>query len=476
MLLQRTKFLYRLGIVLTLLTIGPISMHAQWTSLTNVFPGSGHAGTCLLLTDGTVMCHEFDTNHWHRLNPDNTGSYVNGTWDSPKAIADMPNGTDQTNVAGNKCSPTACTYAPRFFSSAVLPDGRVVVIGGEYNTESTATGLVNSWTPIGFMYDPTTNKWSSQLSQPFGYFLSNTNTIGGVGDSQSVILQNGTMVIAGIFGKDGASFNPSTLAFTLLGSTGKADNNDEEAWTILPGGKILTVDATINNAFEIYDPDPTVNKWTSPGNTAGVNLADVGGNCNSNEVGPAVSRPDGTVINFSGNPAGQNAVYNISAGTWSHPANVDFPSVGGQQFTTADAPASLLPVGSVLVQASPACIPIGGGKFNEFNTPSHFFEWNGTKLTQVADPPGGGAANLTSYQGRMLLLPSGDVLFTGFNQNQTTPVDILQTYNNGGIPQDAWRPGITTAPSVIGQGQSYSISGTMFNGFSEGASYGDQQW
>ena len=53
---------------------------AQWAALANAFPG--HADTCLLLTDGTVMCHEYSTNHWHRLTPDINGSYINGTWSS----------------------------------------------------------------------------------------------------------------------------------------------------------------------------------------------------------------------------------------------------------------------------------------------------------------------------------------------------------------------------------------------------------
>ena len=36
--------------------------------------------TALLLTDGTVMVHEYNSPHWWRLTPDNNGSYLNGTW------------------------------------------------------------------------------------------------------------------------------------------------------------------------------------------------------------------------------------------------------------------------------------------------------------------------------------------------------------------------------------------------------------
>ena len=446
---RRLTKVVKFGFFLFLAAAWPGLVHAQWSSLNNSFPG--HPDTCLLLTNGDVMCHEYSSNHWHRLRPDNTGSYKNGSWDSP-GIADMPNGTDTSNVKGSTCAP--CTYGPLYFASQVLPDGRVVVIGGEYNTNG------NTWTNIGFMYDPATDSWSSQLTEPFG--------TGNIGDAQSIILQNGTMMLANISSTDSATFNPSTLTFTALGMIGKNDNNDEEGWTILPDGRILTVDAAISNSFEIYDP--TTNSWSTSGNTAGVSLTDLGSNCNSEEVGPAVSRPDGTIINFGGSTGGQNAVFNISAGTWSHSSNMDFPVISSAQYGAADAPASLLPDGRVLVQSSPVTCHLAGSppKYTIFNTPSHFFEWDGTNLTQVADPSGAG--NLNSYQGRMILLPTGEVLFTGYDQGST---DVVQLYNNGNSFQNAWRPVITNAPSVIGQGVMYTITGHQFNGFSMGAAYGD---
>jgi hypothetical protein len=126
-----------------------------------------------------------------------------------------------------------------------------------------------------------------------------------------------------------------------------------------------------------------------------------------------------------------------------------------------------------------------------FNPPSHFFEFDGTNLTQVADSPN--ASSFISYQGRMLLLPSGEVLLTAYNQggdqllrsNARTKSSIktpsvphqdvadVVLYSNGGAPQDAWRPVITTAPSTVVRGNTYSASGTLLNGFSEGAFYGD---
>jgi uncharacterized repeat protein (TIGR01451 family) len=462
---QRLKIVLRSGVALLILVGWSATARSQWTALTNAPPA--FLDTCLLLTDGTVMCHQYGSNSWHRLKPDQFGSYQNGSWDvAGFTVANMPNGNDPSFGCAN------CTYAPTYFASAVLSDARVVVIGGEYVAGFCPNPPNNCavWTDIGFMYDPVTDSWSSQLTEPFGG--------GCVGDSSSTILANGTMLLAdGVdcttFGNL-ASFNPATLTFTALNPTGKADRNNEENWSLLPDGTFLTVDARIQSQSEIYNP--VTNIWGTRTFTV-VNLADTGTNTNSREVGPGVLRPDGTLIYFSGNNTGQNAVYDTNTGTWTNTAAMDFPLVPAQtyHFSVADGPASLLPNGNVLVMASPvtnvACgnpPPPPPPTCGVFNTPSHFYEFDGTNLTQVADSPN--AASFISYQGRMLLLPSGEVLLTAYDQNSTQ--DVL-LYSNGGGPQDAWRPVITTVPATVVGGNTYSISGTLFNGFSEGASYGD---
>src|SRR5262249_43422889 len=152
-----------------------------------------------------------------------------------------------------------------YYASAVLPDGRVVITGGEDNSNG------RTETNVGFMYDPFTDSWSAQLTVPFA--------VGSVGDSQSVVLADGTMLIANLKNGNVASFDPSTLTFTALNPGGKIDKNNEEGWTLLPDGRFLAVDASTSNSFEVYDP--VANTWGSSGTTAGITLADVGGNCNS---------------------------------------------------------------------------------------------------------------------------------------------------------------------------------------------------
>lgn len=442
---------------------------AQWTALTHVpvaaspavsgglgttTPGGpAYLDTCELLTDATVMCHEYATNHWHRLNPDINGSFQNGTWDTPLGIADMPNGSDPNFGCNN------CIYAPLFFASAVLPDGRVIVIGGE-DVNMPTGGAAE--TNIGFVYDPTTNSWSAQLPEKFGG--------GNVGDAQSVIISNGTFLLASHSGNI-ESLDAATLTFTVLNPIGKLDSNQEEGWNILPSGSVLTIDSQLNSSFELFDP--AADAWGNSGSTP-VNLVDLtpGG---SNEVGPAVQRPDGTLVAFSANSTGQNAVYDTATGVWlAHDTAMDFPAVPGQtfHFTVHDGPASILPNGNVLVMASPS----DDAHTVSFDPPSHFYEFGlGTNsISQVADSPN--APSLASFQGRMLVLPTGEVLLTAFNEclfSGCAPIQDLQLYSNGAPPQDAWRPSIVTFNSHVAPGATDSISGTGFNGFSEGAFYGD---
>src|SRR4051812_32200147 len=145
-----------------------------WTAL-NHQPTFG-ASTAHLLTDGTVMVQAQESGSWWRLTPDNTGSYLNGTWTQ---LASMPSG-----------------YGPLYYASAVLADGRVVVVGGEYNISGSAV-----WTAQGAIYDPLTDAWTS-VSPPSGWTQ--------IGDAQGTVLANGTFMVANPFNTQSALLNAST--------------------------------------------------------------------------------------------------------------------------------------------------------------------------------------------------------------------------------------------------------------------------
>jgi len=74
------------------------------------------------LTDGTVMAQGNNDSRWWRLTPDNTGSYVNGTWTQ---VASLPAG-----------------YVPDALASAVRGDGRLVIVGVPAGMETGASSLV----------------------------------------------------------------------------------------------------------------------------------------------------------------------------------------------------------------------------------------------------------------------------------------------------------------------------------------------
>jgi hypothetical protein len=392
-----------------------------WTPLTNQPPFA--ASNQLLLTDGTVIAHDACTPNWWRLTPDNRGSYVNGTW---------------TPIA-----PMASGYGPLYFASAVLADGRVIVEGGEYNFCSPV------WTNQGAIYDPVANSWTT-VNPPSGWRT--------IGDAQAVVLANGTFMLANCCTTESALFDAKKLTWTPTG-TGKFDIHDEEGWTLLPSGKVLTVDAYVRKYqadgtnSEIYDP--ATGAWTSAGST-GVQLWDSYPSASkaSYEIGPAVLRPDGTVFatGATGAPstAGHTSVYDTHTGLWT--PGPDFP--GNEDI--ADGPAALLPNGNVLVETSPGI----------FKRQANFFEWNGTTLTQVPGPPP--ANNESSYLGNMLVLPTGEILWTDISGN-------AWVYVSSGSPDPAWAPSINAGQTVtnIARGHSYNLFGRNFNGLSQGAAYGD---
>jgi len=311
------------------------------------FPGAGNP---LLLTDGTVIVQDAGCQDWWRLTPDNTGSYANGTWTQ---IASLPSG-----------------YAPLYHSSAVLPDGRVIIMGGEYNFFNPI------WTAQGAIYDPLTNAWKSVAPPPF---FSVIEVLAGpppvygqtIGDAQSVVLANGTYMQADCCTFQSALLDPKTLTWTPTGA-GKYDPNDEEGWNLLPDGEVLAVDAYVPIAGFPYMPtgtnselyNPATGRWHSAGSTI-VQLWDSGLTCGelsaapptpTFELGPGVLRADGTVYYMGSDTcpteSGNTAIYDVRSDVW-RPGPV-FPEVDGvKDLNIADGPASWEPNDKVLMMASP---------------------------------------------------------------------------------------------------------------------------
>jgi hypothetical protein len=420
------------------------SSSSPWTALKNA-PPFGTPGTMLLESDGTVLVHnEPDnnttggTNQWWKLTPAANGSYVDGTWSQ---IASMPS-----------------DYAPLYFGSAILPDGRMIVEGGEYNGDNAV------WSDQGEIYNPVTNTWKS-VAPPKGWTS--------IGDSASEVLDNGTFMLQqpcqncvsnGAFTVDDALLNAKTLTWKVIPSTGKVDPNDEEGWTLEPNGKVLTIDVWAPGGTELFSPK--TDTWSFAGDTA------AGGSPINPwpvvEIGPQAELPGGNVFVVGAGSSTQEpptacttdvptdtALYNYSSGTWT--AGPTIPAIDGQEMDATDGPSSTLPDGNVVFDAS-ACV---------YNAPTHFFLYNASAntISQIPDVPN--APNDTSFATRFLALPNGQALFDdGSNQ--------MLVYNAGGTPKSSWRPSISQISSTqLAPGSTYRLAGSQLAGLDQGAAYGD---
>jgi hypothetical protein len=259
------------------------------------------------MTDGTVLAQGNGESDWYRLTPDNTGSYVNGKW---ARMANLPSG-----------------YQPLYFASGVLADGRLVISGGEYNFDNFA------FTNKGAIYDPVANTWTT-IGHPKGW--------GFIGDSPSTVLPTGQFLVGEKMKKNLAFLDPATLKWTAVSFKGKADENAEEGWTLMPDGSILTYDVKNFPNSERYIP--SAGKWVTEGSTV-VTLRGPQNCCGCipygnkgkcylppGEVGPGILRPDGTVFATGATPDGEStahtSIYTPGAGneqgTWT--PGPDFPN------------------------------------------------------------------------------------------------------------------------------------------------------
>jgi Kelch motif len=395
---------------LMLLAASPLADAQTVTKLIHRSPAA--VGLTFVLTDGTVLAQASNVPYWYKLTPDNSGSYINGTWTQ---VASLPSG-----------------YQPDAFASSVLADGRVLITGGEYN--SGAFTLTN----LGAIYDPVADTWTN-LPPPSGWNY--------IGDSPSSILPNGHFLIGDKIDRNIAEFDPKTMTWTALKHAGKADFNAEEGWTLLPNGSVLTYDVKDAPNSEIYDP--ATQAWTSAGSTVvalnsppAVKSVSYGNGQvyhPPGEVGPGILRPDGTIFATGGTPqgatSGHTAIYTPPAGgsgigKWT--AGPNFPT--GED--AGDSFASLLPTGNVLVESESGLL----------------YEFNGSTLT--ATGKGGGS---------LVVLPTGEILIGG-----------KAVYQAVGTVNPAWAPTITSAPSQVTRGATYKIAGTQFNGLSQANAFGDE--
>ncbi len=421
-------------------SVAVICATGPFAALTNQPPEPGYLA--ILLTDGSVLMQSnYNAGVFYELSPDSQGSYLNGTW---RTVSSPPAG-----------------YAPYAGAQAVLADGRVLFVGGEYNQNNYSLPFAPSGlTNMSAVYDPVADLWQ-MIAPPPG--------VAYIGDPPSAIMPDGSFLFGDKLGRDMWRLDPTTLTWTSVSAAGKADNFAEEGWTLLPDGDLLTVDVGNPGHAEHYDPASA--QWYSDGSTpellsspaispltygpapvqvvGGVTYGPgpTGTYDPPGEIGPAILRPDGTVFltgaQVGGNPA-HTGIYTpgvLPADPGTFTTGPDF-AAGDDP---ADSSAALLPSGNALIATSSG----------------QFYEFDGLRLSVTGTLPTDGG-NIEYF---VLPLPNGQVLVTG---------DVTWIYSGSGSPDPAWAPTITAAPATVARGSTYVVSGTQFNGLSQGAAVGDE--
>jgi hypothetical protein len=423
-------------------TVAIVCTTVPFTALANPPPEGGQLA--LLLTDGRVMMQSInDAGVFYALTPDIDGSYVKGTW---RRLSSAPAG-----------------YAPDSGSQAVLADGRVLFVGGEYNQNQrllpfAPSGLTN----MSAIYDPIADSWT-MIAPPPG--------VAYIGDPPSAVLPDGSFVFGDKLGRDMWRLDPVSLTWTSVPATGKADDFAEEGWTLLPGGTLFTID--VGNPLHAEHYDPAAAQWYSDGNTpvdltsptdtpggltygpapvqvvGGVSYGPgpAGTYFSPGEIGPALLLPDGRVFatgSAAGGNTGHTAIY-MPGATPADPGSFTVGPDFAAGDNALDSSAALLPSGHVLIAA-----PSG-----------QFYEFDGAAMPVTGTLPTNGGS--TSYF--LLPLPNGQVLVTG---------GVTQIYEGSGSADPAWAPTITAFPASVSRGSTYGISGTQFNGLSQAANVGDE--
>ena len=399
-------------------------------AMTTPLPSGFNPGRMLLLPDARIMVQISGTNGniWKFLYPDSQGHYLDGQW--------------------SNCPPM---HIPRgYFSSSVLTDGRVFVAGGEYNPNG-FFGLPDGATAE--IFDPQANNGAGSwtfINPPAS--LLDPSVGNGFFDSESVLLPNGNVLVAPVYPHTSGGtliYNPFTDGWSAGGNTGGIQ--DEASWVKLPDDSILTIDRNYVSGANYFPGTnseryiPASNTWI-PDRPVPVELYST-----NNEIGAALLLTNGTVLYIGGNNTNTSAVYTPSPlggtnwGSWTIGPHLP------NGLVMRDAPACVLNNGKVLLALVP---PVN-------DSPVYLYEYNpdtGVFTLVFTDSSG-----INSDPTSMLQLPDGNVLF----QDTLT----VYVYQPDPSPLPVGKPTIQSVS--YNSPFSLHLTGTLFNGISQGGMYGD---
>ncbi len=439
---------------------------------------TGFPGTMMLLTDGRVMIQDNGGTagecgpDWKLLTPAANGDYGTGTWTT-----------------------TASMATPRlYFGSEVMQNGKVWVLGGEYSGPSCSSSGATEIIATGEIYDPAADTWTAVTTYPL---TASCNSFRGgtgeacFGDDPSILLPGGNILAGDIFTATPMIWTPSASAtgapgtWALAGTKVYADRSDEEGWMKLPNGNVVVYDLfqSITDGAgraEMYTPGGA-GTWanitpTFNGNTGTLPVMSSG--ALGDEMGPGMRLQDGRLFIVGANQ--HTALYNSTTKVWAAGPDTIGPAITGTCLSSCnygadDAPAAELPTGHIIYAAD------AGVSKTIFSAPVCLFDFNpATNTTSLMSPqPPNGLAGSTcdtpaaannsfsAYYLRMLMLPTGQMLFNDFGSSGAVVYLYTPTSRNAALP---YRP---VVQSVTGTRPTLTVTGLQLNGPSAGADYGD---
>ncbi len=410
-----------IGIAMLAMTLVGIASAQSWTP---VAAAPNLIGPMLQLRDGRILAHSDqggNANSWYILTPASNGAYETGTWSGPY---NMQSG-----------------YAPFFFSSQVMLDGKTVVVeGGEYNNGQSV------WTTIGSLGTVT----------PFGgvTWVANTPPTGWstIGDAQSDLMANGKYLQANCCTKQTAIYNgPNSWT---AGPSVLAVRNDESGYTSLPNGDVLMVDVQNNSTCSSSKSSEylshTDNTWH-----CGPQLTQQLWQQSDQELGsgvlfyPSSNHPQGGVFQMGGNVVASN-IFDVATFTWATGPTLS-------NLDQADGPGALEPNGKVLEQLSPGLF-LNGCQFAEFDPVAGTLTNTVNNSFCPAD---------SSFVGHLMIFPTGQIASMDYDT-------VIQLYTPApGVVSAAVPTIIPASNSYLGGSKNNTLYGIQLNGLSENNFYGD---
>jgi hypothetical protein len=343
----------------------------------------------------------------------------------PSVVWDLNNPTVSTTI--NAPDSVFCD------GGALLPDGRVLVIGGYGALTTGQIGIVdtsifdpstNTWTRVANMHDP---RWYPDLTE-----LANGMYVALSGNSTDALHWADTP----------EEYDPATNTWTLLsGVTTPQVHEQEYPFSyLIPNGNIFTIGPAEDNSFELNAANQT---WTPTGGASGI--------LNGSSV---MYRP-GQIL-YTGGAASIDAGFAAQANA----AVIDLTAATPKWQPVAPMNHARI-YHNLTMLANGQVLAVGGeGTSDQSNVTTGVMPteiWDPTTQTWIAAAPIAAARN---YHSTAVLMPSGQVLVSGgghFNGLNEAGQASEQVYSPSYLfagPQ----PTITSAPASASYGSTIPIT------------------